>query len=198
MSINKVLAASLLALPFSAFANEVPDNNVKFGLQLGLGVGGDTLAEFEFDDGSNEEIKAGSGLILGMSLQHSLGLNYDMPVDGKISLNYMFDSVDAENGDASFKRFPLDMVILSRVNSISFGGGITYHMNPALSIDAPGLKGDVDFDNALGFKAEANYQFPSKSAASYSIGLEYTNIDYKINGFSVDGSGFNLMLKSSF
>lgn len=199
MFVKKILvASSLLALPLLASANDSIEKDVKFGLQFGLGVGGDSLAEFEFDDGSNEEIKAGSGLILGMSLQAPLTSATQMPVDGKIAFNYMFDSVDAENGDASFRRYPLDMLILSRVEKISFGGGLTYHLNPKLSIDVPGFNESFSFDNALGFKIEANYIFPSKTTANYSLGLEYTSIDYDFEGTSIDGSGFNLMLKSSF
>lgn len=199
MFVKKILvASSLIVLPLLASANDSTEKDVKFGLQFGLGAGGDTLAEFAFDDGSNEEIKAGSGLILGMSLQAPLTSATEMPVDGKIAFNYMFDTVDAENGDASFRRYPLDMLILSRVEKISFGGGLTYHLNPKLSIDAPGFNESYSFDSALGFKIEANYIFPSKTAASYSLGLEYTSIDYDFEGTSFDGSGFNLMLKSSF
>lgn len=199
MSVKKILlTSSLLALPFLAAADDASERDLKFGFQFGLASGGETLAKFEFEDGSTEEIKAGSGLILGMSLQTPLAPNASFPLDGKLSFSYMFDTVDAENGDASFKRFPLDMLLLSRKENISFGGGLTYHLNPSLSIDAPGLDQSFDFDDALGFKIEANYVFPSSSTTSYSLGLEYTEIDYEFRGVSFDGSGFSLMLKSSF
>lgn len=110
----------------------------------------------------------------------------------------MFDSADAENADATFKRFPLDMLVLSRADNISFGGGITYHLNPSLNIDGPGFDDSYDFDDALGIKVEANYIFPSNTSTNYSVGLEYTNIDYEYRNVSFDGSGFSLMLKSSF
>ena len=110
----------------------------------------------------------------------------------------MLETFEAANCESSFRLYPVDMLILSRLEKISFGGGLTYHLNPKLSIVAPGLNDSFSFDNALGFKIEANYIFPSKTEASYSLGLEYTNIDYDYEGTSFDGSGFNLMLTSSF
>ncbi|NVK39439.1 MAG: hypothetical protein HWE18_16040 [Gammaproteobacteria bacterium] len=201
MLIKNLSVLSLLAISTLSLANEpaTPDEkDVNFGLHFGIGFGGDTLAEFTFDDGSTEEIKAGNGIILGASFQNRLNHTGENPLFAKVAFSYMFDSVDATNGDAKFSRYPLDLLLLSKANNISFGGGLTYHLNPTLSVNAPGFSGDADFDNALGFKVEANLHFNKQQFVNSSIGLEYTSIDYEIDGYSFDGSGINLTFKTVY
>ncbi len=201
MLIKNLSVLSLLAASTFSFANEPvspAEKDVNFGLHFGIGFGGDTLAKFQFDDGSTEEVKAGNGLIFGASVQNRLNEAGETPLFAKVAFSYMFDSVNASNGDAKFSRYPLDVLLLTQSNNISFGGGLTYHLSPSLSVNAPNLNGEVTFDDALGFKIEANFHFSKQNFANSSLGLEYSSIDYELDGYSYDGSGINLTYKTVF
>ncbi len=186
--LRSALAIAISTVAFSANSNEsIPS----FGLHFGYGFGGETLAETD----NNEELETASGLLFGGFVQIPLTQNNVQPVFAKLGLSYMRDSIDAEDGDASFDKFPIDALVMTQINNVKVGAGLTYHLNPTYKIDASGFNEEFEFDNALGFIVEGDLTLPNSNV---EFGLRYTHIDYEINGFEVDGNGFALTMGSTF
>ncbi|OUR62725.1 hypothetical protein A9Q73_09940 [Bermanella sp. 47_1433_sub80_T6] len=196
-TLNTLLAIAISTATFSASATE---DAPAFGLHFGLGFGGDTLAEVEFDDGSDQEVKAGAGIILGGFVEAPLNDINGQPIFAKIAFSYMSDSVNATNGDASFTRFPFDALLMTQVDRIKLGAGITYHLNPTYEVDFGGIvSGEAEFDNALGLALEANLELPEGGYwDGVEVGLRYTSISYKADGGDVDGSGLAITMGTTF
>jgi len=181
-------AASLMAVASISWASD----DVKLGIQGGFSDGGDTLATAYFTDGTSEEIKAGSGLLIGAFTIVPLSNN---GIGLKLAANYMSDSITAGNGELTFTRLPLDALVLKQVNKLQVAAGLTYHLNP--EYESTYSSGEqVDADNALGLLLEANYQIynKNKDSLSINIGARYTNIEYKFNGVTKKVDGSNLAI----
>jgi len=189
--LRSALAIALAASTLTANANEEQSSSPVFGLHFGIGFGGYTFAETS----NNEEVEAGGGLLFGAFTQIPLAQGSAQPVFAKLGMSYMRDSVDAEDGDASFTKFPIDALVMTQVNSVKFGAGLTYHLNPTYKEDSPYVSGEVEFDNAVGLLIEADYSFANSNA---EFGLRYTKIDYEIDGFEIDGNAFALTIGSTF
>ena len=182
---KRLLSVSILALAPSAFAqNTVPDNlGAHFLLTGGLTYGGDKIAKIEYDNGDNVDIRGGGLLLIGVG-----GLyRFDQNWEAQLSLNYQFDRANAKNGDATFDRFPVDLLGFYRMGAHRFGGGITYHMNPTFdsNFDIANGKQRIDFDDAVGAVIEYDYFFND----SISLGARYVNIKYKSPDISGDLDG---------
>lgn len=192
-------ALALTSIAFSALtsADTLPENDSKFGVFAGFASGGDTVAEIEFTDGSDETVKAGSGVYFGLAYENKLDFVTDIPLYGHFAFAYLSDSVDAENGSVSFTRFPVDALLMTKLNQFSFAGGATYHLAPSYEQDLDSsLLREVDLDNALGLALEANYTL---TGSKMNIGLRYTNITYTANGYEdLDGSGFAISVGAMF
>jgi len=196
--LKKIIFPLIVASSTSSFANDV-QNQTEVGLLLGLASGGDTMASFEFDDGSSDNIKAGSGFLLGASLKAPITEVNEQQIDLIASFNYMSDSVSASNGDASFSRLPIELLVSTRFDSLSISGGFTYHLSPEFEVDLPGDSGSVEADDALGYVLEANYHLSNGSRSNnLYFGLKYTNIEYDFTGASFDGSGFAITMGTYF
>lgn len=195
---KKVLTAvSLLAIALSASADPTAtDANLgaHFVLTGGLTYGGDKIATIDYEDGDDANIRAGSLFLLGLGGDYRFSPNWEL----QLTVNYQFDQANAENGDASFHRLPVDLLGFYRQGSHRFGGGVTYHINPEFEADFDDIDGDfdVDFDNALGLVVEYDYFFTD----SVSLGVRYTSIEYEASDFNaeVDGSYFGLLLNGYF
>lgn len=193
----KALALSTIAISATTTANTLPENDSKFGVFAGFASGGDTLAEVEFTDGSNESVKAGSGLFFGLAYESKLNFVSAVPLYSHFAFSYMSDSVDAENGSVTFTRFPIDALLVTKVNQFSFGGGATYHLSPSYEQDLDrSLTSEVNLNDALGLALEANYTL---TGSKMNIGLRYTNVTYSASGFEdIDGSGFAITVGAMF
>jgi len=198
MKFKKALLAVSALASTTAFADLSEQKDQYIGLEMGFGFGGDTLAEFQFDDGSTDSIDAGSGLFFGIDLLKPLHEQGQQPLFLKTGISYMFDSISAQNASADFTRLPVDIAIATEVERWQFAAGATYHLNPTYEDDiAGGTK--VKADNALGFTAEVAYTFAAGSGWKNTyFGLKYTNIEYDFNGLVFDGTGFALTLGSTY
>jgi len=160
-------------------------------VQGGLHVGGDELVEAEFTDGNDEELNAGELI----SLAVGVGTGIDEDVEARLMVGVKFDTIDAENGDIEFFRYPVTALVMYKTSEkISIGGGVTYHLNPSLSGDGIASGVDVDFDDALGFVLSAEYLLSNGGYA----GIQYTNIDYEFSGIEVSGNSIGGILGVRF
>lgn len=158
---------------------ENPQRPLLFLLGGGLTFGGDDFLDVEFEDGRSEELTAGGLLDLKAGIRYQ---QEGSPLVIQSTIGYHFDSVDAENGDADFTRYPLDLLAFYANDKHLFGGGITHHMNPKLDINfgSLGFDGSAKLDDETGFVLEYNYKVSDK----FSAAVRYVDISYE----EVDGS----------
>lgn len=183
-------------LAASASVN-VQAREIDWYVHAGLDFGGDEMVEVFFDDGESDEINAGELLYVagGLIVQTAPRLNEHL--ETQLTIGWKFDSVDAENGDVTFSRFPLEALQFVKNGRWRFGGGLTYHLNPTLEGD--GVVGDLDveFDDALGVVAQVDFAANNHLL----IGGRLTFIDYEIDDVdaeSVDGNSFGIFAGARF
>ena len=152
-------------------------------LYSGITFGGEELVEVEAEFGADGELEAGGFILLGGGLKYSMER---FPIDLQATLGVHFDVEFADNGDASFTRFPADVIAFYRAEKHRVGLGFTYHLNPKLDFDIDGVVDDAEsLGNELGFVVEYNYL----SAESVAVGVRYVDIDYFLPFFGdLDGS----------
>lgn len=194
---NIVLFITMLVLiSVSTFAaakergHLLKDSKVDFILFAGYTNGGDDLINVEYDDGDRDEVQAGGEALLGggvvVSWQNQLEL--------QLTAGYHFDSASADNGDASFDRYPLEALVFRRLGQHRIGGGLTLHLSPTAELDIDGFeKETVNFDAAPGLVLEYGYGVLD----NVWLGARYTYIEYKSEGYfatsRVDGNHLGLM-----
>ncbi len=77
---------------------------------FGLTLGGDKLAELEYDDGSNNDITAGSFGLIGA------GLNFKLQDKFSIQLNAAYHWAVASAKNVTFSRIELEIVPYYQLN----------------------------------------------------------------------------------
>lgn len=202
-SLTALVVAGVSTLGFSIHASAQADTGqpagneggLDFVLSAGITIGGDDFVEVENDDGDHvDDIEAGGLLYIGAGGHYRFA---NSPISIQAVYAYHFDTVDADNGDATFDRFELDLTLFYNTGPHRFGIGMTQHFGPTLEVDIDFYDGDVDFDDATGFLVEYGFRFTETGA----IGIRYTDIDYDasdISGESVDGSNVGLFITGFF
>ena len=97
----------------------------------GFTGGGDTLVEVDLDHGNDYELNAGGAYFLGFGAEFE---SADRKVAVQLSANYHFDSVDADNGEASFERYPIELIFFGQGERNRVGLGVTAHLSPTAEI----------------------------------------------------------------
>ena len=102
------LTAGLIALSAQAGPAGAQSSSRLYPV-LGLGItgGGDNLGTVAFNNGDRESLYAGGTIDLRAGLEYEL---QSLPVELELSLGYHFDRVNASNGDATFRRYPLELI----------------------------------------------------------------------------------------
>jgi hypothetical protein len=146
-----------------------------FLIQTDADFGGETLATVDFYDDYSQDIRAGQGFAL------SIG-GWFRPIESssleiQASVGYKYESTFASDTDVSFSRTLLQLEALYRFPKGFFvGAGFIRHNSPKLSGDD--FFDDIEFDDANGLSVEAGWRW---------ISLHYTDIDYSIDDFDVEG-----------
>lgn len=184
---RKLLASFLfcfLVLPRMSLASEV-------FLEAGLHFGGDTIRGFALTSGS-EEIKAGE------LLSASVGMigDVDDEMEFRASIGLKLDAITAINGEADFTRFPLELMLFTRNESVNFGLGLSYHLDPEYTEEGSFFGGNftMQFDDAVGVVAEMDIKF---STGGY-VGLKATFIDYEAGPIEFDGNSLGVVIGIRF
>lgn len=172
-----------------------PNVTIDFVLNAGYTAGGDDLIETEFTDGDDETIKAGDGMLFGAGLLIKISESAVM----QFTANYHLDSISVKNGDASFERYPIEMLLFFNNDKHRVGGGLTAHLSPTAEIDIDGMAKDTfNFNTSFGLILEYDYQL----LPSFWLGLRYLHIDYKtesaVSETSVSGNHLGLMAHYAF
>ncbi|MBK8971488.1 MAG: hypothetical protein IPM37_09035 [Hahellaceae bacterium] len=97
-------------------------------------------------------------------------------------LNYHFDSITADNGDADFSRVPIEATLFyTGVPQWRFGGGARWVQNPTASIDVDRFATvDIEFKDTVGSIFEVGYHLAPPLWVSLRGVLE----DYQAERFS--------------
>ena len=150
-----------------------------------LAAGSPHYLLFEYAVGGDELVDPDSGRSLraGELLQFSYGykfLSEELPkrqVDLRAGLKLSL--IDVEGGDASFYRYPLELVFYYRpVERFGFGLGGAYHLYPTYELDAGSVDDEIEFDDAFGYFLHVEYQINP----SVGIGARWLSIDYDKDG----------------
>ena len=177
--LTSLFITALLAMPLTGHTQEAGSNgDFKFVAAAGITFGGDNLTKVRYYDDDDDylfsdNLEAGGLIYLGG------GGNYrfaNSPISLQGLLAYHFDSVDADNGDASIDRWVFDLTAFYHIGDHHrLGLGLTRHFSPHFEQKIDSQKVKVDFDDATGFLVEYNYLFTE----SAGIGLRYTDIEYE-------------------
>jgi hypothetical protein len=111
-------------------------------MALGFGFGGADFVKATSSNGNEQTLSAGQGFIVGLGamvtpLWPTQGLGFGLGVDG----SWKYDSIDADNGSASIRRFPVAFTAHLLTNGS--GGGPHYFL----------LKGGVTKDFGVNYSA---------------------------------------------
>jgi len=176
------------------------------GVHLGVGgsFGGDTLVKATYTDGHTEELKAGNGVFVsgGLSLTpiwiaDTVGLGLG------IEINYQGDSMDANNGSASFDRtgglFAAHVLVhlwdtsgQRPLGFYLFGAGGVQYVGSA-KVSGSGMGSDIagDLGTATGGMGEIGLDCLWKVFGGRAT-VRYTKLSYK--GGAIDGSSVSVLL----
>ncbi|KDM91498.1 hypothetical protein [Photobacterium galatheae] len=173
-----------------------PESLAQFDFVLGAGYdfGGDTISTAYYTNGDSTKVKSGSGLLA------FAGADFYLQNDFKVrgTIGYKSSSASATNGEISFSRIPVDLLILKHYGQHQFGVGATYHTGVEFECEVHGTNlpcnDSYDFKNSLGFIAHYEHLMPAGNNNAYVFGLRYTKIEYEGKGFdfSYDGSSFGV------
>ena len=168
-------------------ASELPARKpIQLLLGLGLTAGGDDLLKAEFDNGTSQTIEAGG--LMDMKVGAIFNLE-NQKFSLQTSIGYFFDNVEADNGDASFSRIPVELLGFFNHRKHRFGLGVSHHTNVEFDANLPGARGKIDLDDSTGTVLEYGYQM--KPALVFA--LRAVSIDYQVgNNPSIDGNHLGL------
>lgn len=164
----------------------------KLVLTAGISFGGDDLATVEYEDYSDDDLEAGGGIYLGGGFEFPMAS--DMAL--RTTVGYQFDSIEADNGDASFDRIPWDLMFLLGPGAHRLGVGLTYHTDVQYEYNEDyGPDINADFDDALGLVIAYELQI----SPAFGLMFKYTDIEYEeqssipgVKGKVIDGSNFGI------
>lgn len=141
--------------------------------------GGDTLVTITYDDGSDQDINAGNGLVFYG------GALVDLPVDKlqlRSVLGFKYSTSQASNIDLAKTAWPIEVGLRYTIGDGWFvEGGLAHHLAPKLTIDDD----TTEFDSAPGLNLKVGWYF---------ITAGYTQMTYEANGNDFDASSFNVGL----
>jgi hypothetical protein len=181
-------AGSLLLGP--AWADEAPPkpSDTRPTMDFGLARGGARIASKTFYIGGTSDIHAGDAYYGDIGVLHDFeGGDWSF----KGTIGYSFALITAFNSSITFKRFPLDMLIIYNDGRQHLGMGVTWHFNPRIDTGDSGH--DVRYDDAGGLLLQYQYSH---------FGVRYTYIRYRAHDLathpSFDGSSLGLFINLTF
>ncbi len=148
---------------------------LRFLVGLGLTAGGDTLATVQYSDGGTDKLKAGGDVLFYAGADYRF--NDFFSLEGNVGYHLASTRL-ARNGDATFKRVPVEFLLHYYVSeTVRFGAGARFVNSPEVKIDfsnSPYVR--QSFSSTVGQVIEAEYL-----AQPFGLKLRYVNEKYKID-----------------
>lgn len=150
------------------------------GVGADFNAGADTLLVLEFDDGDDQEIKAGNGVSLFVAGGAIFFDHQPHQLETVLSLGVKLSTMQpTTNADLTFTRFPVDLLAFYRNPDWFFrvGGGVTTHLGNSLSGSGALSDLDADLDSSLGGIVQADFIL-----SGWFVGMRYTALSYTVDG----------------
>ncbi len=177
-----LLAAAVLAL------TAVPASADLYA-ELSLESGGDVI----IPTNTRDSIDAGGGLKLAIGIQNPINNAHTGAL--RLSVGYLFDRIDADNGDAEFDTLTFDAMYVVNSGPHRLGVGATLHLSPEYHEDLIGMPPfHIDFDDAVGVVMHYGYQL----TPGFELGVKLTSIDYRSNINDYDASSIGVYFSNGF
>lgn len=157
-------------------------------LELGINGGGEDLVQTTTGD----SVTAGGGIKFAAGIQNPV---QDGDASVRIAVGYIFDSVDAADGEADIDALTLDAMYLVNSGKHIFGIGGTLHMNPEFTITSNTLGSlKLEFDNAAGLALQYGYRISDNT----ELGVTYNDLTYSVNNVDFDAGSVGLYFSNGF
>lgn len=141
-----------------------------------FGLGATPIVTLEYDDGSDQEITAGNGLVFGGGPGVRFSLSGPHELESLLLLSIKYSTMQpTENADLGFTRGMVDLLAFYRNDDLYFrvGGGATLLAFGSLS-GSGALSGlEIDFDPAVGAIVQADFVLNA-----FHAGLRATIVQY--------------------
>ena len=196
---NKSIFCSLIFFYAFCVSSVASAETVRPFIIGGLAFGGDTLIST-----SGEDLDAGGFPYFGggaifqpansaLMFQFSIGYKFDtvdfVTPNGGISLPGFGFVPGGWSGDGSISTIPLDAIAFFKVDTLRFGAGLSYFLNPKYKLCVDGIGcSTTNFDDSLGLVLEFRHQFTD----ILFWGARYTDVTYDIGSDSVDASNLRI------
>lgn len=178
--------------PFSKKAHEI-----EWLVGLGADFGGGELGKITYSDGSTALVNANKGVAFYFGVILPNGSESDFST--QLTLGYKLGGPRGTNGDATWSAIPLELIEYYRVSSLRMGLGISYQINPQLSVNFPASSYVDKYNNAIGLIAQIGWA-PVKE--HFSVDLRYTSIKFQGDNVqgpaNVDGNVFGIYTSYRF
>jgi hypothetical protein len=199
---TRTLKALVVAMGMAG-AMQAQAFDAKWEVGMGYDGGGDKLASVTVNNSltgnSTQSVSVGEGVAftVGAAMSNDDAKQFETVA----SIGYKTGGPRADNGKLTFTSVPLSVMEFYRPNDLRLGLGATYSISPEYTEDTPQSKGNISYDNALGFVAQVGW---APVQQRYSVDLRYTSIKYQAskanfgginyigNGNKVDGSSVGI------
>ena len=175
-------------LSSAAFAQESPWQYLG-GIQVS--GGGDHLFLGKYSDGTKVDVTAGGGLLVNLGVNHKFNSSLNL----QTTLGIHTDGTLATNGNASFTRFPLEVMSFYQFNDqYRIGAGARKSLAAKLSTSGVATyQPSAEFNASVGQVIELQYLLGKpnkKSNAKTAVNFRYVKETYteKTYGIKVKGN----------
>jgi hypothetical protein len=162
-------------------------------VRFGMIFGGDILANVQFDDGTTGNLRAGTGEQLSVGG----GYNFAGPLSAEVSLGVISDSTFFDDSSAGFYRFPLEGIVLYRLNDWwRIGGGVQRLFLTQIQGGLPNSTGPTKFNDTNGAIYTVEFAFDK----NVSLGFRCVTERLTANGFTgtLSGNQYGLFVSGRF
>jgi hypothetical protein len=154
-------------------------------LTLGLAFGGEKFATLTYDDGTENSVRGGEGVILSGGLTFTplwIGDSVGLGLGVDAGWKYKSTSVNAD-ASVALTRFPIvpsarALVKLGGSWHLLAAGGLVLEMSPSLQGDGLLSGLDIEFDNGTGGMGELGILWGHPQGVGYEITGRYTFLEY--------------------
>lgn len=191
------LVAAAATLPLFASPAHA-QSGVKAAFRMGGDFGGEKVMEFEYEDGSTPDVKAGNGFLLTAGGVASLLTRAGHGVDAQVNVGLKYSTIPpANNQEVTWLRFPVEGILYYRTpKGIRLGAGTAVHLANSIKASGGVVNGSVDFKATPGLLLQAEYMHKNMA-----FDLRYTAMEYEVSkggsgtvGASSFGAGFSFFI----